>query len=712
MDFTSSDNNATSSEEKPGWWISSVESGLKTAAGSDEHGGPISLSGGTDRRRRPLPVPPSSGAAPLESDIWTGDPSVEAAYRSSTLPGNPPNIWSTRPLLGSARRDDAQLERVLEMSRNEYGVASTALSIIVSTMMNQNVDVISASTTLEDLRLQCLQADVSFAELLEKNVDGYGMPPLAIETSRCDFEGAPDLLFFLAEHTASHKKMKYITQGCMLRKDNLFEKLQSMLGPSANPDAPQEYVVSSEQYATPYTSVIPDKHPRNTFRALISIPNFTMALQRRANDLDIRRQHASTRSPGSEDSSSINDAGLVIELVALGRYWELVVGRNRLALWLIDGQDCSVDASLSVIEEQLGDLAPAVLYSLENPGVPIPEKIPPSAPRLDSKIGTTTENLMFDKPTKTYVDMIMWIISCSPDKRAKLPDICKKIADQYPYYKDDVHYSTLKSAVRQRLVQKPYFKFLKDQEGKGLGWTYNHLLDDNEDMDINEDASQKAEHLEHDSDENELTAALAAVVIDGAEAEARASETTGDLSSETKSKTSLDLLMTAASNPSGNPSPPTDETTPAATTGTPGSFFFPPTTLYPSQASRGARTHCVEIPRCFSLNSRPSSFMEATLQSHQLLVQLVVRLYDERDGLETSDPIIHAKISSSIGATGPGSSFAGGSTYRSKAGSSSTGGWSVIHDDDMFDTDGTEKGDEDSDGGSTEDDGSCFSDLG
>ncbi|KAG9035295.1 hypothetical protein FRB95_011590 [Tulasnella sp. JGI-2019a] len=747
-------------DEKIGGWSSTDGEGEAAA----EHNAPTDLA-----NHHFLPVIPSEWDTYADRDCWApsfSDQYADALHRSARPGGNSAGIWRRESNGRWECQADAELEHVLEMSRNESGVALTALTIIESTIMNQNVDGISASTMLEELRLECLQADVSFAELLDKCIEGYGMPPLAIETSRCDFEGAPDLLFFLAEHTASAKKMEYIIQGCMLRKDNLFEKLQPMIGPSANRDAPQafEYVVSSEQYATPYTSVVPDKRPPNTFRALISIPNFAIALQKRATELDIRRQHTWMRSPGSEDSSSINDAGLVIELVALGRYWTLMIGRNRLALSLMDGQECNVDASLSVIEEQLGDLAPAVLYSLENPGAPIPEKIPPPAlcsapappspvrecnvnanlsaieeqlrdpapamlysfenlgapipgdiptlvhfsvpPQSAPIIATTPGDSTFDKPTSTYVELIKWTISYSPDNRATVVDICKQIAQQHPYYNDNTHFATLKSAVRQRLTQKPYFRFIVGQEGKRQGWTYDDLLDK---RDTDEEAARKGEHLEHDLYESELADTLAAVVID----EAKAPEATGGPSSEVKSKTPSDLLMIPASNPSSNPIPPAEETAPAAITGTPGSFFFPPTTLHTLKNWQGGRACHVEIPRCFPSNSKPSSFMDVTLQSHQLLVQLVVRLYDERDGPETLDPSIHAKIPSSIGATGPGSSFVGSSVAnRSNAGSSSTGGWSVVHDDDMFDTDGTEKGDEDSGGDSTEDDESGFSDLG
>lgn len=56
--------------------------------------------------------------------------------------------------------------------------------------LKQNIDVIGAAMTLEDLLKECREANVHFFSLLEVPIDGYGMPPLAIETARCDFEGA------------------------------------------------------------------------------------------------------------------------------------------------------------------------------------------------------------------------------------------------------------------------------------------------------------------------------------------------------------------------------------------------------------------------------------------------------------------------------------------------------------------------------------------
>ncbi|KAG9035297.1 hypothetical protein FRB95_011592 [Tulasnella sp. JGI-2019a] len=683
---TSQNDNAAPDEEKPGWRSSSTDGRWEAVAGPYEHQEPITSEGSTY-----APVPSSLGVIPSGNDTrtYSSDRHQVADYHSIAPPGNMPDIWSSRPYTTyntQNRWPDAELERVLEMSRNETDVASNALSIIDCIMMNQNVDAIAATNTLEDLRLQCLQADVSFAELLGKHVEGYGMPPLTVETSRCDFEGSSDLLLFLAQHTASNKKMEYIRQGCMWRKDNLFERLQSMLGAS-------KYVVSSEQYATPYTSAIPDKRPHNTFRALISIPDFATDLEGSAIVLDIRQEQASTISPGSMEPGLASDAGVVIELVALGRYWKLLIGRNRLVLSLMDGQECSVDATLTIIEEQLGDLAPAVLYNLENPGAPIPEMLSPSMPQPGSSMETTAGRSTFDKTSSSFVDLTTWTTSASLDKRASLPEICEEVAHQHPHSKDNI---TLKSATKSRLRHKPYFRFSRDQKAKVQGGTYDHLQD-TKDMDM-EDAAHKAEHPGQEPDEDvELIA-----VVD----EAGASKTTGGPSPKKKWTVPPNLPILPAPNPSGNPNPPVS----AATIGPLGSFFFPPTTLYPQETWKGTQAHYVEIPRCFPSNSKRPSFVDLTLQSGQLVVQLVMRLYDEQDDPGTSSPSIHTKISSSVGATGPPSSFVGSSmAYRSKAGSSSSGDWSVIHDDDIFDTDGTEKG---SAGDSTDSYGSCGSDLG
>ncbi|KAG9008034.1 hypothetical protein FRB94_013799 [Tulasnella sp. JGI-2019a] len=366
----------------------------------------------------------------------------------------------------------------------------------------------------------------------------------------------------------------------------------------------------------------------------------------------------------------------------------------------MDGKECSVDASLSVIENPRApkpkNISPSALPSAPIPPAPVSRGCsrPPdfeksfsaAKPQTAPIIATTSADSTFDKPASTYVDLIKWAISRSPDNRATVVDICKQVAQQYPYYNDNTRFATLKSGVRQHLSQKPYFKFIVDQEGKRRGWTCDDLLTN---KDIDGEAAHKGEHLVQGTDESELAATLASVDID---------EAKGGPSSETKLKTSSGHPMI----PAPNPSPPAKEAKPAVSTGTPGVFFFPPTTLYPQETRQRVRAHYVEIPRCFPW---PSSFVDATLQSHQLLVQLVVRLYDEQDGPEMLDPSIHAKLSSSIGATGPGSSFMGSSvTNRNNAESSSTGDWSVVHDDDMFDMDGTEKGGGDSDGDSTEED--------
>ncbi|KAG8877698.1 hypothetical protein FRB98_006573 [Tulasnella sp. 332] len=463
-----------------------------------------------------------------------------------------------------------------ESSQLDSEFSMTALSIIASIMMNPNVDVIEAAMTLEDLLRECRESDAPFFSLLEVPVEGYDMPPLAIEASRCDFDGAPDLLLFLAENTSTLHRLKYIRQGCMIRKDDLFEKLRPMwLMPSSHDTPPPfEYVVSLQQYATPYTSVFPDKRMPNTFRALVSIPDFATALQANATALDVRFNTSHVKGPDGFPSGTnlaetlevaAKEASLAVEVIALRRYWTLEIKRNKLVLNLMDGPECSVDASLTVIEEEFADLAPAVLYALEHPGAPIPEDL--------------------HKPRPTH-----------PAPTQAMPDA-----------------------------------------------------------------------------------------------------TQGQLTKDADST-----------------SAPLENSEPATRTGTSAPFFFPQARLYPRSGPMTPTR--VDIPRCFPSNGWPSNFSDTTLVSNQLLVQLVVRLYDEQDGLVAED---HARVtSSSIGATGAASSLASGSMgYRSQTGSSSAGAWSVIHEGDMFDTDDSDEtvsytGENSDRGDGSDDDESGFEDLG
>lgn len=114
-------------------------------------------------------------------------------------------------------------------------------------------------------------------------------------------------------------------------------------------------------------------------------------------------------------------------------------------------------------------------------------------------------------------------------------------------------------------------------------------------------------------------------------------------------------------------------------------FVFPQATLYPRHSS--ASKHYVAIPECFSPDSprgRPANFIgAAALGTGHLLLQLVVRIYDKLDVVTDN------KSSTSLGAAGASASAVDvgpRSGYRSRA-TSSAGGWSVLDDDDVFDSD-------------------------
>jgi len=46
-----------------------------------------------------------------------------------------------------------------------------------------------AAVTLQEIFDDCGRADLSSSDLLDVPVEGYGEPPLTIETARCDFDG-------------------------------------------------------------------------------------------------------------------------------------------------------------------------------------------------------------------------------------------------------------------------------------------------------------------------------------------------------------------------------------------------------------------------------------------------------------------------------------------------------------------------------------------
>ncbi|KAG8847805.1 hypothetical protein FRB96_001393 [Tulasnella sp. 330] len=589
-------------------------------------------------------------------------------------------------------------------TRTDGGVRTTTLEVISSVMMNPNVGVAGTILTLEDLMEQCRGAGVSFSELLEIEVEGYDMVPLMIEIIRCDFEGAPDLLLFLLQHTASARKFHwFIRRGCMLRNDCLFEKLRQITphpnelrGPPAF-----EYVVSLEQYTTPLTHMT--STPNNTFRALISIQNFAVALDENAQALQSkgRRENEGKRTLLGVEA----EPGLTCEIVALGRCWSLEVGANRLILTLIDGVECNLDASVSVLEDELGSDPPDpgvgemigcfTMPMIERSGLshkdPVslaastfvelletvstmpephanteaedladddsdPSDDEPSISCSTSLDSTNTETahlqptarkpilpditsevppFLEDEPhgerlSATYVELIKWAILGSPSKRATVKQIAESIRDEFPFYACAEGLRLLKVGVRQRISTSPLFQLSnelpEDSEDGGGYWIY----------------------IGQGADAASSSPALAPPGL--------------------RTAPMLDAVE-ALPVPRANP------------------FVFPQSTLYPRYSSPSK--HHVAIKECYPPNAprRRSNLIGAALSSGQLVLRLVVRLHDELDILNAG-PSVTNQRTTSLGATGTTSAVDIGVRvgYKNRA-ASSTGGWSVVDDDDVLDSD-------------------------
>lgn len=226
-----------------------------------------------------------------------------------------------------------------------------------------------AAIKMTRVRDACRSTGVPFGELLEVEVEGFGMVPLIIEIVRCDFQQAPELLLFLLEHSSSKNLRWKVRRGCMLRNDssNLYETLRHLV-PSDSAGKPWdpppfEYETSIEERLS--TALLPPNLPppstdANEFRAMISIPNFPSSLLNDAIALAKRRHTPSEKLTGDPESESQRidallraEAGLVVEFIACKKCWTLEVGSNRLVLTLVDGEPVRVaDARVTVVKEE------------------------------------------------------------------------------------------------------------------------------------------------------------------------------------------------------------------------------------------------------------------------------------------------------------------------------------------------------------------------
>ncbi|KAG8995547.1 hypothetical protein FRB90_000143, partial [Tulasnella sp. 427] len=341
------------------------------------------------RASQPNPAPASPSAIPPPL------PRVRARQHSQNQNQPQPQSIICRPVTeADLAQAEAQLhgiphlhplanQRILpdplaDLARNDLQKVRTAALTEISGIMKRCAgkpeDVRKAAVRMTTIRDACRSEGVPFGELLEAEVEDFGLTPLVIEIVRCDFQKAPELLLFLLEHSLSKNLRWKVRRGCMLRTDssNLYETLRHLV-PSSSAGKPWdpppfEYETSiSERISTSFLSLpsIPSTasqptNQSNEFRALISIPSFPTALLADAIALAKRRHTPSEKLNGDPQSEAQRidallraEAGLVVEFIACRRCWTLEVGSNRLVLTLVDGEPVDVlDARLTVVKEE------------------------------------------------------------------------------------------------------------------------------------------------------------------------------------------------------------------------------------------------------------------------------------------------------------------------------------------------------------------------
>jgi len=117
----------------------------------------------------------------------------------------------------SRRQHRAQRQDPLDrLRRVDRSVRASALATISATMLDISIDGRAAAVTLRKTMEECRTAGVPFEELLEEEIEGFGMVPLVFQVIRCNWNNDAadrDLLLFLLEHSPSRRLGWNIRQG-------------------------------------------------------------------------------------------------------------------------------------------------------------------------------------------------------------------------------------------------------------------------------------------------------------------------------------------------------------------------------------------------------------------------------------------------------------------------------------------------------------------
>ena len=154
---------------------------------------------------QPNPSPPSTAYIPPDSDqpiparpIDAGQRSVRASIvaAGAEIPPDCDFIPHFHPNANRLQHDPLDA-----LTRVDRGVRTKAVTDIRDIMMDTTLNSEKSARALRRVRDRCRDVGVPFGDLLNKEIEPYGLTPLVIEILRCDFAKGPECLLFLLENT-------------------------------------------------------------------------------------------------------------------------------------------------------------------------------------------------------------------------------------------------------------------------------------------------------------------------------------------------------------------------------------------------------------------------------------------------------------------------------------------------------------------------------
>ncbi|KAH7102036.1 hypothetical protein BKA62DRAFT_617997 [Auriculariales sp. MPI-PUGE-AT-0066] len=222
-------------------------------------------------------------------------------------------------------------------NRDDLVVRHRVRDMIADIITRSDQDQYDTFELLAQCQMQCENAGVPLALILDEDIDAFNAPPLVayIQQMVWDPEQFSPVLHWLLENSNKAKIGFYIRRAAMMRgDDSLFQHLR--------------HHIPSESYLAGtiplYDAQVYDLDIK-TFAASIQVHAFAALLRDAAGSMTYR---------AAEKSASPVEG--VVEFIALGRAWELRIGDNSLTLKLMQGAAATIDARCTVLARKEHEL--------------------------------------------------------------------------------------------------------------------------------------------------------------------------------------------------------------------------------------------------------------------------------------------------------------------------------------------------------------------